>query len=275
MHRIAFELGPVTVTWYGLLVTAGFLAGLLNARRRAPRAGLSGDTVMDLGFWLMIGAMLGGRLYYVAANWSDYYAHQPMREILMIHHGGLVFHGGLIGAVLAGYLYVRRRGLPFWNLADVLAPGIALGHAIGRVGCWINGCCYGIPTQMPWAIHYPPDYGVPGEGVHPVQLYEAFLDFALFVLLARWFGSRRQTGRIFAWYLALYGLVRFGIEFLRGDSPVRWLPAGLTAAQGVSLLLVAAGLILLAIRRTGGPPALPEEPRQAGAPEAHSRNAQP
>src|SRR5262249_11792855 len=155
VHKIAFTLGPLTVHWYGVLVALGFLAGLWTASRRAMLEKVSAETILDLGPWLIIGTIIGARTLYVISYWQEQFAGRPFSEVFMVHHGGLVFYGGLVGASLACILYTQIKRLRLWKIADILAPSIALGHAFGRIGCLMNGCCYGRPTSLPWAIHFP------------------------------------------------------------------------------------------------------------------------
>jgi phosphatidylglycerol:prolipoprotein diacylglycerol transferase len=241
---VAFQLGRLTVTWYGILVAVGFLAGLWTASRRAPRAGIAPETVMDLGPWLIVGAILGARAFYVISYWEESFANAPWTEIFMIHHGGLVFYGGFIGASLAYIVFVRWRRCPFWSLADVIAPSIALGHAIGRLGCLMNGCCYGKACDLPWAIRFP---GIPetgGTGVHPTQLYEAALNLGLYAALAWLFRRRPFDGVVLAAYLVAYAVLRSFVELFRGDYASSLIVGGLTPALWISVALFAAGLLL-------------------------------
>lgn len=217
MHKIAFQFGSLTISWYGILVATGFLAGLWNASRRAVTVGIPAEQILDLGPWLVIGGIVGARLLYVVSYWSDYFSHQPFWEIFMVHHGGLVYYGGLFGAVIGGYYYLHRKRMPFLKTADILAPSLALGHAIGRVGCLMNGCCYGRPTPLPWAIHFPAGHETCGVGVHPAEIYDTLANLGLFLALAWLFGRKKFDGWIFALYLIGYSVMRTGVEIFRGD----------------------------------------------------------
>jgi phosphatidylglycerol:prolipoprotein diacylglycerol transferase len=162
----------------------------------------------------------------------------------MIHHGGLVFYGGLLGASLVTVWFARARGVPLWRLADTLAPSIALGQAVGRVGCLVNGCCYGLPTALPWGLHYPADHATCGVAVHPVQAYEALLDLGLYAALEWRHRHKRFDGQVFALYLIAYALLRGGVEFLRGDYEEKHLGGWATPAQLVGAILLPAGIWL-------------------------------
>src|SRR5947209_7911921 len=138
------------------MVALGFLAGLWTASRRSHRDGFTPDQILDLGPWLIVGGILGARSLYVITFWREQFAGKPFWEMFMIQHGGLVFYGGFIGAVLAVVLYARLKKLQLWKVFDVLAPSLALGYSFGRVGCLLNGCCYGRACSLPWAIRFPP-----------------------------------------------------------------------------------------------------------------------
>ena len=243
MHPIAFQLGNFSLHWYGVLVALGFVAGLWTASRRAPLTGISAQAVADLGPWLIVGAILGARALYVVSYWERSFAGKPYWEILAIHHGGLVFYGGLIGAALATILFARRRKLALWPLADVLAPSIALGHLSGRLGCLMNGCCYGSASDLPWAIHFPAEHETNGAGVHPTQIYEASLNLALYAGLARLYRGKRFDGQVFAIYLVGYALLRSLVEVFRGDYPARSFGV-LTPAHWVSAGILFIGVAL-------------------------------
>ena len=201
MHPIAFQLGPLTIHWYGVMIALAFLFGLWAATRRARRENISGEKIADIVLWLMIGGILGARAVYVMTYWREEFANQPFSEIFMIQHGGLVYYGGLIGAIVAGSIYIRWKKLPFWKTADVLAPSIALGSVFGRAGCLLNGCCYGRPTNLPWGIRFPANHSTGGVPVHPTEIYDALLNLALYIFLAWLFRRKKFDGQIFATYL--------------------------------------------------------------------------
>lgn len=247
MHKIAFELPfwgghNLTIHWYGILVATGFIVGLWTASRRAARAGLSAQAIMDLGPCLLIGALVGARALYVASYWREQFAAGPWWEMFMIHHGGLVFYGGLVGASLSFIIYARWKKLPLWKTADLLAPGIALGQAIGRLGCLLNGCCYGKPTSLPWAIRFPPGHETAGVAVHPTQIYESLVDLGLSIGLAQFYRRSPCDGRVFAAYLISYAILRSVIELFRGDYTTYL--AGFTPGQLAGVPILVAGLVL-------------------------------
>ena len=241
VHPIAFKIGSLDVHWYGIFVATGFLAGLWTARRRAERQGISSDTIVDLSFWILVGALVGARTLYVITFWKDEFAGKPLLDILL-QRSGLVFYGGLIGAVTLAIIILWRKKLPLWKIGDAMAPSIALGHAFGRLGCLMTGCCFGRECAQPWAIHFPEGHATQGVGVHPVQLYESVLNFALYAGLEWFYRRKKFDGQVFACYLLIYAVLRAVIESFRGDYEVRLLLGVLTPGQSVSILILAAGV---------------------------------
>lgn len=261
MHKIAFQFGPLTIHWYGVMVALGFLAGLWTASRRAPRDGIHPERILDLGPWLIVGAIVGSRLLFVISYWDEYFARQPWYEMFMIQRGGLVFYGGLIGSFAAGVFYVKWRKLPFLKVADVMAPSIALGHAFGRIGCLMNGCCYGKPTQCFLAIHFPADHETGGVGVHPTEIYESVLNALLYLGLAWLFRRKKFDGQIFALYLLLYSVLRASVESFRGDYPSTSLILGwITPGQVASLVTFALGMVMWRIASRSAAVTTPAKP---------------
>ena len=248
MHPIAFDLGPFPIHWYGVLVALGFLAGLWTASRRGLSAGISAEKVLDIGPWLILGTILGARTFYVISYWREQFAGEPWTEVFMVWKGGLVFYGGLVGATAAGIVYIRWKQLPLWKMADILAPSIALGYVFGRIGCLLNGCCYGRACSLPWAVRYPVGNPLtpPTFPVHPTQVYDSLLNLALYAALAWLYRRKKFDGQIFALYLIGYALLRSFVELFRGDYPLRqhYLGGWATPAHLVSFAILAAGLLL-------------------------------
>jgi phosphatidylglycerol:prolipoprotein diacylglycerol transferase len=245
VHPIAIQLGSLTIHSYGVMLALGFFAGLWTATRRARLANVSPDTVADTTLWLMIGSIIGARFVYVTTYWKQQFADQPLREIFMVQHGGLVFYGGLLGAILACAIYFRWKKLPIWKMADVFAPSIALGSVFGRIGCLLNGCCYGRACSLPWQIHFPAGHETQGVGVHPTEIYDALLNLILYLFLAWRFRRKKFDGEVFATYLMIYAVFRSIVEFFRGDYPVDHIHGGLfTSAQLLSVPIFVAGLAL-------------------------------
>jgi phosphatidylglycerol:prolipoprotein diacylglycerol transferase len=247
MHPIAFELGPLSIHWYGVMVAVGFMAGLWTASRRGLLAGVAAEKVIDLGPWLIIGAIVGARTLYVISYWHEDFAGNPIVDVFKVWKGGLVYYGGLIGASLACILYVRLKKLPLWKMADILAPSIALGYVFGRIGCLLNGCCYGKACSLPWAIRFPEGNPLhpPTYPVHPTQVYESLLNLGLYAGLAWLFRHKKFDGQVFGVYLVCYAVLRSFVEMFRGDYPQHYLGGWATPAHLVSFAILAAGLVLL------------------------------
>ena len=245
MHSVAFQIGGFTIYWYGILAAVGFLAAFGMAGRLARNEGMNPAAITDLAPWLIGGAIVGARALYVVSYWQEEFARKPFWEIFMLQRSGLVYYGGLIGASLTTIIYTRLKGIPLWKVADVFAPSIALGHAFGRVGCLMTGCCHGRPTNLPWAIHFPNDHPTHAVGVHPTQIYESLLNLILFSGLYWLFRRKKFDGQVFAFYLVSYALLRAFVEVFRGDYPVRYLGGVATPAQLVSTGILLTGLFLL------------------------------
>jgi phosphatidylglycerol---prolipoprotein diacylglyceryl transferase len=263
MHPILFEIGGFPVYTYGLLLAAAYLLGLQFALVRGRARGLDPNRIMDLGIWIIVSALVGAKLMLVIVEWDTF--DWSWQSLVNLFRSAGVFYGGLIAAVSVALWYLWRHRMPMWTVTDVFAPGIALGHVIGRVGCLLAGCCFGRQTDVPWAITFHDPFagetaGTPlGVPLHPTQLYEAGAELLILGLLL--FTERRGRpfpGRTFWSYMLLYAVSRFIIEFYRGDSrgliPV--LGAALSTSQFVSLLLVPLSLVMLVLlgRRSGPAP---------------------
>jgi phosphatidylglycerol:prolipoprotein diacylglycerol transferase len=249
VHPIAFKIFGLPVHWYGILVATGFLAGLWTASRRARSVGIEPERIFDLGPWLILGGIAGGRILYVISYWREDFAEHPFPEVFMVQHGGLVFYGGLIGATLAAVTHLLWKKLPMWKMGDIVAPSIALGYAFGRIGCLLNGCCYGRECDMEWAIRFPADHATHGMPVHPTEVYDSILNFCFYVFLAWLFKRKKFDGQVFAVYLMGYAVLRSFVEYFRGDYPVHYLGGVATPAQLLSIGIVAGGLLLFVLLR--------------------------
>ncbi|HEY4709074.1 MAG TPA: prolipoprotein diacylglyceryl transferase [Candidatus Acidoferrales bacterium] len=251
MHPVLFQIGAVTIYTYGVLAAVGFLAGLWYAYHRAPIVGLDPNQVWNLGIWGILVALAVSKIWLILSVW-DYYSANP-RQIfsLATFQSAGVFYGGLIGGLLWVVLYTHFQKMSLLAVLDLMAAPVALGHAIGRLGCFAAGCCYGKPTSVGWGVTFtnPVTEKISGTpldvSLHPTQLYESaaeFLNFAILVLLG---AKRRPTGRIIGAYFILYGIERGTIEFFRGD-PGRTLlfHNRLSLMQIVSALLIMTGAAL-------------------------------
>ncbi len=242
---VAFQVGPLVVRWYGLLIAGAVLLGVSLSSRLAVRRGIDPDWIGDLAFALVLGAIPGARIYYVVFQWKDYVGH-PERMIA-IWEGGIAIHGAILGGMGAAWLFARWKKVSFWVLADIVAPALILGQAIGRWGNFFNSEAYGAPTDLPWKLFIPPDRRFLGfedsAYYHPTFLYESLWNGMVFGLLLWVFlrvGNRVRPGFVFSVYAIAYSLGRLWIEGLRSDS---LMAGGLKMAQLVSL----AGIVLGAI----------------------------
>ena len=248
MHPILFEIRGFPVYTYGVMLAAAYLLGLQFALVRARSRGLKPERVMDLGIWIIVSALVGAKLLLLVVEW-DTYSRSGADMLTLVRSAG-VFYGGLIVAVAVALFYLWRYRMPMWSVADVFAPGIALGHTIGRLGCFFAGCCFGRETSVPWAVTFHNEYAARNVGtplnipLHPTQLYEAGAELLILgLLLATEKRGRTFPGRTFWAYMLMYGLSRFVIEFYRGDA--RGAVAMFSTSQFVSLLIVPVSIAML------------------------------
>jgi len=239
MDPIAFQIGPIAVRWYGILMSSALAIGTFLAYREAIRQKLDPDQIINLVIIAAPLAFIGARAYYVIFRWS-YYSTNPS-EIPAIWHGGLAIHGALIAGVLAGYFFVKWQKLRFWQIADIVAPSIILGQAIGRWGNFFNQEAYGYPTDLPWAMY------IDGAYRHPTFLYESLWDLGVFLFLL-WYRRRKgiKHGEVFLIYAILYSAGRFIVEAFRTDSLML---GSLRAAQVISIIIIMAAVGLIYYRR--------------------------
>jgi phosphatidylglycerol:prolipoprotein diacylglycerol transferase len=269
VHPILFHLGTFPVHSYGVMFALALAVGLGGAVWIGWRDGLPADWLWDVAIALIVGTVVGGRLEYVRTHWSTFAAHPA--QILALRDGGVVFYGGFVGALVCILAVIRWRGMPIWRVVDIYGAMVPIGHAVGRIGCFLAGCCYGAPTDLPWGVTYPPG-GIPPSDVprHPTQLYEAAYDLALGAFLLWFRRNRGGEGRTFALLLLLYPGFRALNEVLRGDDiRGRFLGTALTNAQATSILLFALGLVVWRFRtraRSGEPPPLADSALGTGAP---------
>jgi phosphatidylglycerol:prolipoprotein diacylglycerol transferase len=263
MHPILIRIGNFTIPSYGVLVATGILMGWLLAARLARRVGLRQDVILDLIFWCVLAGLLGGRLTYILIEWRSFLT-DPVGSLF--GRAGQVFLGGFVAAIGALIVVARRYGVPAVVATDILAPSLALGHAFGRVGCFLAGCCYGAPTHSPLGVHFPRLVDEKGEiigslayvdhlahgwitpedpcslAIYPTQLFEAVGNLVICGLLLLLWRRRRFEGQVALAYILLYSTMRFGLEFLRGDA-ARGIYWGLSTSQWISLVLIACALM--------------------------------
>jgi phosphatidylglycerol:prolipoprotein diacylglycerol transferase len=247
VHPDFIHLGPFDIHTYGVMVAIGFMVGLWVAARRAPIEGIKSEQIADLGVWLIITGMLGGKLFHIIFFWNDFIAGWRAEGIRSLREG-FVFYGGFILASLTAVVYARAKRLSLAKLMDVLAPSAALGHMFGRLGCFFNGCCYGKPCALPWAVQFPPPHLMAGIPVHPTEIYEALGNLAIFVGLTAFYRHKRFDGQIFWMYVLSYGTLRFVVEFFRGDYDVHYFGV-LTIGHVIALLLIVLAGSALAVFR--------------------------
>lgn len=270
MYPEIFSIGPVTVYSYGVLLAASYLLGLRLAMSRAKRWGLDAHRVLDLGIYIIIAALVGAKLMLLVVDF-DQFRRSP-GDLLGLFRSGGVFYGGLLLAVGVAFWFIARHRMPFWTTCDVFAPGIALGHVTGRLGCMAAGCCYGRPTDVPWAVVFTnplaaANVGTPlGIPLHPTQLYEAGAELLILgLLLVTERRGRAFAGRTFWAYMFLYAVSRFVIEFYRGDPRGELL--GVSTSQFISIVLAPLSLVMLAwlARTTPNQPVEARRRRRAAA----------
>jgi len=260
MHPVLFQIGSLTIYSYGVLAAVGFLVGLWLAYRQAPRAGLNAHRVWNLGVYGILVALLVSKIWLIFSAWDYYIAHPAEIFSMATFQSAGTFYGGILGGILWVVLYTHFQKMPLLAVLDVAAAPVALGHAIGRVGCFVAGCCYGKPTSLPWGVTFtsPVAERIAGTplhvSLHPTQLYEAAAEFLNLVLLV-WLGSRQRfTGQLIGAYFILYGVERGTIEFFRGD-PGRTMmfhdAVSMMQIVSVGLIVAGAGLWWRGVRHTG------------------------
>jgi phosphatidylglycerol:prolipoprotein diacylglycerol transferase len=256
MYPKILDLGPLTIHTYGLLLALAFIAGIWLASRNAAKAGLNPDSIWNLGLIIIFSALVGAKLLLFLSDYS-YYSENP-REIFSLStlRSSGVYYGGLLLALIASAWYLQKAKLPAWKVADITAPGIALGQAIGRIGCLSAGCCYGKPTNLPWGITFTNQYAYDNVGVplnvrlHPTQIYESVGTFLLFLFLVWRLRRKRFTGQVILQYLMLYAGLRFVIEFFRGDEDRGFVLHGLlSTSQFIGILTILGSAVTFAYLR--------------------------
>ena len=249
MHPILIDLGWFQLPSYGVMVALGVLAGLVTLKRRADRAGLEGSRLVDVGLWLVIWALIGAKGLLILVELPRYLSN-PGQLFGVVRAGG-VFLGGFLAALVAGIIFIRRYRLPPLATLDVMVPSVALGQAIGRVGCLLAGCCWGSPCELPWALTYTDPVAAANVGtplhipLHPFPAYAAIVNLSLYLILEAMYARRPAAGRVFASYLVGYGIARFLLEFVRGDASRGFVFNGaLSTSQLIASILVAIGVAL-------------------------------
>jgi phosphatidylglycerol:prolipoprotein diacylglycerol transferase len=246
-----FSIGPLTLHTYGLFVALGFTAAILFTVRSGKKEGIKPQQTMDMGITILLWGIIGSRLMYVLINLS-YYRRNPV-DVLKIWEGGLVFSGGLIAVAFAMVWYIRRRHLSFWKIGDLWAPAVALGQGFGRIGCFMAGCCFGKPTDVPWGFIFthPGSLAPLNMPIHPTQLYASLSGFVIFVILVILRAKKKFEGQILLWFLILHSTARLFIERYRADDRGMIPGTDMTGTQLVSLLVLMAAVIVLFVMKSG------------------------
>lgn len=244
-----FSIGPLTIHTYGLFFTLGVIVGLLVAFKAGLDEGMNPLVILDMGFIIILFALIGSRLAYVIINISYYRNH--VLDILKIWDGGLVFSGGLIAVLLVLVWYSKFDRLTFWNICDLWAPSAAIGQGIGYLGCLLAGCCYGKPAEVKWGVMFthPTSLAPLNIPLHPTQIYGALSGFIIFFVLMKLYAKKHFEGQVIIWFLILHSTAQLFLERFRGD--VRGLipGSGMTINQFSALLFLFASVIVLFIRK--------------------------
>ena len=257
MYPEIFRIGSFPINTYGVFLAISFLCAILVAVRLAERDGLPREKIYDLSLWMLLAGLVGSKIMMLFTE-PEYRANPLQLLSLDFLRSGGVWYGGLIGAVLASYLLMKRYQLPWWKTADAFAPGIAIGNFFGRQGCFAAGCCWGKPTSLPWGVKFTEAgheiTGVPTDTyLHPTQLYESFAMLLVFLFLLWLHKRKRFSGQVILAYALIYSVIRFAIEFVRDDprGDVLGLTTltGLSTSQMISLVIGITALIVLIVRR--------------------------
>ncbi len=245
MHPILIDIGGIRLHTYGLFVALGFMTALWFSKKNGKFYDINGQDLSDLFFVILIFAIIGARLLYVMVSYKTFVSN-PL-EVFKIWNGGLVFFGGFIAAVAAAAVTLKKKGLPVWKTADVICPGIALGHAVGRIGCFFAGCCYGKACSLPFAVKFtnPESLAPLNIGLHPTQLYMVLSNLILFFILVGLQRHKRFHGMIFLVYVMLYSAFRSVIETLRGDFRGDFFFDFMSVSQGIGLVVFLVSLVLI------------------------------
>ncbi len=257
MHPILFTIplfGGLPVHTYGVLAATGFLAGMSWAGYDARRRGYNPNLVMDLVFYMILTGIVVSRLHYILVTDPGMFIRAPL-DVFKIWQGGITFYGGVIGGISAVAYYVWRYHLSFFDYADIIAPGVSIGHAFGRMGCLMAGCCHGLPTSAGawYGISYPEGVGSlapTGVSLYPTQPMEALGEVLIFLFLV-WRGRHQKfSGQIFALYIMIYAVLRFVLEYLRGDTDRGWwMEPYVSTSQGIAIIMFTVGLCIYLWRR--------------------------
>lgn len=253
MHRTLLQLGPITIHSYGFMLALSFALGIWLAGRRAEKRGIPSERITDVSLIIIVTTIIGARALYVGAHWQQFQGR--WMDMFRTWEGGLTMYGGAVPAVILGMWFLRRWGIDSWKAADAIAPSMALGLGFTRIGCFLSGCCFGRPTDLPWGVIFPPDSHAgsihPGIPLHPAQLYASGVGFLLFGVLLALDRKKLPRGHLFLAFLALYSVARFLLDMVREYDATAFPVAAvhLTLNQWVSIVVFVFALIRLTTGR--------------------------
>lgn len=248
MFPVLIKIGPLTIHTYGFLIAIGFLVALTLAAREAKRKDIPNESIIDVGFYALLSGIIGARLFFILTNLGNYLEH-PL-DMVKIWEGGLVFYGGVLFALPTVIWFVKKKGLPLWQIADIWAPSIAIGHAIGRLGCFCAGCCYGTPAEgLPWSVIFtnPDSLAILGTPLHPTQLYESAAELTNFLILITLRRHQSFKGQLFLIYILNYSIIRSVVEMFRGDEVRGFLFPGFSYSHAISVAMFITALSFLIV----------------------------
>jgi phosphatidylglycerol---prolipoprotein diacylglyceryl transferase len=251
MYPIFFEIFNIKIYTYGFFVAMGFLAGITLAKKEALRLSEDPEKITDLCFYILLFSIIGARIFYVFTN-PELYIRRPL-EIFKLWNGGLVFYGGFLAALVVGIIYVKKHNLSILKTADILSPSIALGHFIGRIGCFFAGCCYGRICELPWAVRFTHEHTLAPAGIylHPTQIYSALSNLIIFIIIMNIRKFKKLDGQVFLIYVMIYGIMRSIIEIFRGDFRGIMLLHTFSISQliGITASIIAGGTLLYIFKK--------------------------
>lgn len=254
MHPVLIQIGPLTIRWYGVMIAVAIMAAFWLAGREGARKGFERQKIYDFSFLVVIGGIIGARIYYVLFSDLSYFLHNPLK-IFAFWEGGLAIHGAVISGIIVAIIYTRVKKIPFWKWADTFAPSLILGQTVGRIGCFLNGDAHGYPTTLPWGMVYAPDSPAgqmfPGQPLHPTQLYELGFNLGIFLVLWKLRKKNFSDGFLFLMYVILYSSIRIFVEHFRADK-LTYL-GNMSAAQtvGIAAIAISFGILILLRHREG------------------------
>jgi len=251
LHPILLDLGILKIYSYGFMLALSFLVGIVLAARRAGRRGITPEIIYDLSIILVLGAVIGSRGLYILTHRENF---KSILDVIAIWQGGATYYGGLLLAMAGAVVYLRRKKIPFFRVTDIMAPSVAAGVFITRVGCFLSGCCFGNPTSCPTGVVFPA--GSPaghyhhGITIHPTQVYSSLYGLVIFLVLILLDRKQRFDGFLFSWLCILYGVARFIVDYFRYYEDSAIVAGGFTNNQVISIVLILFGAVYLFIGRT-------------------------